>query len=391
MTLIRTSLLLTALLLTQAPTALAGTHYRVTILSTLGGGFTDANGITNLGRINGSSQLPGNQTEHAVTWTISGRITDLRTLGGSNSSAAFPVKDEEQVVGNSQVSAPDQLGENFCAFTTCNGIACQEIGMCRAFVAGTGYIKALPLLGGNNSWGVGANSKGKKVGISETDTVDPTCAAPQVLDYAAVVWDEDGDSVLKLEPLAGDKVGGAAEINDRGQIVGATGACGPVGAAAFGHAILWDAEDDYKPRDLGNFGGAFNNVAVAINNSTQIVGWSDLPADAVFHAFLWQKGRLNDLGTLPGDIYSFGNSINEAGTIVGQSCDANFNCRATLWHHGVIADLNTLVPAGSPSLVSANDINNQGQIVGSAIDPATGNTVGFLASPDDSDTGANAK
>ena len=34
--------------------------------------------------------------------------------------------------------------------------------------------------------------------------------------------------------------------------------------------------------------------------------------------------------------------------MVGASCDANFNCRALLWDHGVMIDLNSLIPPGSP-------------------------------------------
>ena len=56
---------------------------------------------------------------------------------------------------------------------------------------------------------------------------------------------------------------------------------------------------------------------------------------------------MKDLGTLPGDSFSFGNSINNLGQIVGYSCDANYNCRAFLWQNGSMVDLNTLIPAGS--------------------------------------------
>jgi len=44
-------------------------------------------------------------------------------------------------------------------------------------------------------------------------------------------------------------------------------------------------------------------------------------------------------------------------------------------------DLNSLVAPGSPRLVVAYDMNNQGQIVGEAYDQSTGNAPAYLASP----------
>jgi uncharacterized membrane protein len=46
----------------------------------------------------------------------------------------------------------------------------------------------------------------------------------------------------------------------------------------------------------------------------------------------------------------------------------NFNCRAFLWQGGVMTDLNSLIPAGSDVfLIQAHDLNDRGQIVGSAL------------------------
>ncbi len=92
---------------------------------------------------------------------------------------------------------------------------------------------------------------------------------------------------------------------------------------------------------------------------------------------------MQDLGTLPGDVLSIAYSLNDAGEIVGESCDANGNCRACLWQNGFPTDLNALVPPGSSvHLLVAFDINNEGQIVGQAYDQITGKTIGFVAIPD---------
>ena len=92
---------------------------------------------------------------------------------------------------------------------------------------------------------------------------------------------------------------------------------------------------------------------------------------------------MHDLGTLRGDVLSIAYSINDAGEVVGQSCDTNGKCRACLWQKGSPTDLNTLVPPGSAAyLLVAFDINNQGQIVGQAYDQITGQTIGFVVAPD---------
>jgi hypothetical protein len=46
-----------------------------------------------------------------------------------------------------------------------------------------------------------------------------------------------------------------------------------------------------------------------------------------------------------------------------------------------MTDLNTLVAPGSPRLLFANDIDDDGEIVGQAQDPSTGELFAFLAVP----------
>jgi hypothetical protein len=67
----------------------------------------------------------------------------------------------------------------------------------------------------------------------------------------------------------------------------------------------------------------------------------------------------------------------------GASCDADGNCRAVLWDHGVIMDLNSLIPPDSPlCLYNASGINDQGEIAGFAVLKSNPNEQpGFLAIP----------
>jgi len=239
-------------------------------------------------------------------------------------------------------------------------------------------MDSLGTLGGNNSAAVAANNRGLIVGLAENSTLDPNCIPPQVLDYKPVVW--RGDTIHELPLMAGDANGGAVAVNDKNQVVGATGMCGsgPPGAIPV-HAVLWQ---NGSVTDLGSLGGAVNNFAYAINNPGQIVGVSDLPGDSTGHAFLWQKGVMTDLGTLPGDFLSIVYGINNKGQVVGQSCDVNFNCRASLWQSGVMIDLNTVtLPGSSLYLLVAFDINSRGEIVGNGVDQSTGVTLAFLAVP----------
>jgi probable HAF family extracellular repeat protein len=90
---------------------------------------------------------------------------------------------------------------------------------------------------------------------------------------------------------------------------------------------------------------------------------------------------MQDLGTLSGDVASLSISINDAGSIVGASLDANFNPRAFLWEKGVMTDLNTLIAGHSPLyLLTGCSINSRGEITGLGL-TSTGEIHTYLATP----------
>ena len=360
----------------------APARYTVINLGTLGGVYgSAAHSINNKGWITGIANLSGDTEEHAALWR-NGVVNDLGTLGGDNSAIDFPVKNDAGViVGYAQTSTVDPLGENFCVFfCTPNGGACNGSNqLCRGFRWRNGLMEPLGVLGGNNSSATGANNRGLVVGLAENSTQDPNCIPPQVLDYKPVVW--RGSAIQELPVVAGDAVGAAIGVNDNNQIVGASGMCGS--GPALGpipvHATRWQ---NGSVRDLGNLGGALNNIAYAINNEGQVVGASDLPGDNTGHAFLWQKGVMTDLGTLAGDFSSAAFAINNNGQVVGLSCDQNGNCRAFLWQNGVMIDLNSLTPPDSSLyLLNAYDINSRGEIAGVGLDQSTGVPLAFAAVP----------
>jgi probable HAF family extracellular repeat protein len=91
---------------------------------------------------------------------------------------------------------------------------------------------------------------------------------------------------------------------------------------------------------------------------------------------------MTDLGTLPGLPVSLANAINNTGQVVGFSQDQDGNNTvALLWQNGVMTNLNTLIPAGSPMfLIEALGINNRGQIIGYGSLP-DGQVLGYLLTP----------
>ncbi len=362
-------------------------HYAVTNLGTLGGSNSNGySGVTNRGWVSGDSSLSGDKTEHAFVWR-DGVMTDLGTLGGPNSSTGFPQKNDfGLIVGTAQGSQIDPLQEYWGA-----GLGCPKAVPCAGyknlefgFRWQNGVMTALPTLGGNNSVAFGDNNLGQVAGAAETATKDPRCVPPQVLDIKAVVYGPRGEVQQQLPAFPGDALSAAVGINDNGDVVGVSGGCGvPVESnipALARHAVVWRKGSVF---DLGGLGGKMNNLAIVINNAGQIAGQSDLPGDTTTHAVLWQNGAITDLGVLPGDVLSSAQDINARGQVVGLSCDKNFNCRAFLWDHGVMMDLNSLIPPGSPLyLTQGSGINDRGEIAGTSFLKSNPNEApAFLAIP----------
>jgi probable HAF family extracellular repeat protein len=357
-------------------------EYRVTNLASLGGTASSGNSINNRSWIAGFSNLPGNRTRHATLWR--GRSTvDLGTLGGPNSSVAWPVKNTRGVIaGIAETAETDPLGEAWSCSAFFPG---EPTGhTCLGFVWEAGRMRALPTLGGNNGFATGVNRHGQVVGWAENTVRDPTCNPPQVLQFRAVIWGPREGRIQELPPLPGDTATAATAINDRGQVVGISGICdNAVGRFSARHAVLWEKG---TVRDIGNLGGGAWHTPMAINQRGDVVGFSNLPGDQGgrfnAHAFLWtERDGITDLGTLPGDTTSQALGINARRQVVGLSCGAK-GCRAVLWEGNVRTDLNTLVAPGSAGqLVSAGDINDAGVITGEALDQRTDGSLSFVATP----------
>ena len=142
--------------------------------------------------------------------------------------------------------------------------------------------------------------------------------------------------------------------------------------------------------DLGTLGGS-SSGANAVNNRGQVVGGAlnaiPDPFGATFnqqfifetvpfyffpvmtqsHAFLWQGGQMQDLGTLGGPD-SLAWFVNESGQVAGQSTVDSIPSPTTgvptvdvfFWDHGKMIDIGNL--GGTFSFVAG--LNNRGQMTG---------------------------
>lgn len=210
----------------------------------------------------------------------------------------------------------------------------------------------LGTLGGPRSSVLAINDRGQVIGGSTT-------AKP--VEGHGFLW--QSGRMIDVHPVR------PRAINNRGQIVGS-------GTVTGGreHALLWQ---NGKVTDLGTLGGP-TSIALAINDRGQIVGNADTRKKArngswIAHAFLWQHGKMRDLGTL-GGAYVAGSGavdINERGQVVGSSFSATISygqCgsgrHAFLWQNGRMRDLGTL--GGKLPTSEAVAINDRGWIVGNS-------------------------
>ncbi len=374
-----------------SPAQVAAAQYEVVKLPSLGGTQSRGMAINRLGWVAGWSNRPDGK-RHAVVWR-NWSITDLGTLGGPNSTVPWPgLNDQGMIVGISQTLAVDPLDESW---------SCEEGGflpggatnfICRGFVWENDVMRELPTLGGHHGFAAGVNNLGQVVGWAETPVHDPTCSplSAQVLQFRAVMWEPKKNTIKtrELTPFGDDATSAATAINDDGLVVGISGDCDQaVGRYSARHAVLWDKSG--KATEIPNLGGTTWHTPMDINAQGDVVGFSnpDEPGDEVgdfiARAFLWINGaaEAEDLTTLSGDFFSQAFAINAQGQVVGVSFGGPNGARAFLYEGGVLTNLNDLVDIAPDVLLSAQDINNAGQITGRVRDAATGEILAFVATP----------
>jgi probable HAF family extracellular repeat protein len=292
---------------------------------------------------------PGCFISHVFRWQH-GRLIDLGALPGANSSSATEINAPGQIVGVSgDVAEIDPL-TGAPAF--------------RAVLWTGGKIIDLGTLGGG-SLASGINDGGLVVGASANAVPDPFSLFGFVTETRTFIWE---NGVMRdIGTLGGPDAAPFAGPNNRGQVIGYSyinstpnADNGPFCApnVPTQNPFVWQKG---KMVDLGTLGGTCG-FAEFINNRGQIIGQSALPGNRVSHPFLWDAGVLTDLGTFGGDNGNV-SWINDAGQIVGEAdLPGSETHDAFLWEKGVMTDLGNL---GQTSFAFA--INSKGQVVGHSL------------------------
>jgi chitinase len=323
-------------------------------------------------------------------------LRDLGTLvDGVNSDTRW-ITDSELIAGDSQNGKLDPLSVGF-----------PEI---RAVLWKHHIVDLGTLDGGHESVAHAVNSAGQVVGLSLNTIPDPNSIIGSFYGIGfqqtrAFLW--QNGVMQDLGTLGTGTNAIALLINERGQVAGDSYTSTNPSRSCFYNsnvfplttgAFLWE---EGKMTDLGGLGGTCT-LASALNNRGQVTGFSNLPGDQAFHAFRWDPTthpHLRDLGTLGGS-FSPAEAMNEAGDdqcalsfsvnsrdqVVGISGpDCGFvEANAFLWEDGHIIDLNDLVPPTSNLHLRAGiTINDRGQIVVAGVTPSGDRRAVLLTPCDD--------
>ncbi len=222
-----------------------------------------------------------------------------------------------------------------------------------------------------------------------------------VVGYSGSVFDSDNSRGFVWSPAMrmldigtlGGPYSQATAINDANYATGNASIAHAIGAR---HAFLYPVWPGYGPqkpmRDLGTLGGV-SSYGTAINMTNHVVGYSMLNtnSDAV-HAFLFRGEKLIDLGSLtpnlPGTDYSVALGINNSDQIVGYSYVGADNVRQAAFIYRAfpakMVNLNDLIGlklAKQYWLFAATAINDQGQITACAYHGKDGLTHAVLLTP----------
>jgi probable HAF family extracellular repeat protein len=303
------------------------------------------------------------------------RLIVVGTFGGPNSEYNVGTDIIRSIdgafVGGANTPTPDPAAPN------CFDAACFSL---HAFEWRDGHVTDLGVLpGGLSSYPNAINIHGVVVGQSQNGATDLDSG---ISAWVPTVW-KDGRAI-NLGTFGGS-FGLATSVNESGLVTGAAenGVTDPL-SFAINSGLLGETElrgfvwDGGRLRDIGTL-GAPGTFPVAINNAGQVTGFgltdSDTGPFGLPHVapFVWQSGHMTNLGTL-GGIFGLAAAINQRGQITGQSDLAGDEVtHAFLWSHGKMTDLGTL----GGTFSSANFANELGDVTG-------------ISSVDDSDSSGHA-
>ena len=275
-------------------------------------------------------------------------ITDLGTLGGQSSSAVA-INGHGQAVGSADTKAKDKDG-----YPIAHAVLWQDR-----------KLTDLGTLGGPSSEAVAINDLGQVTGFADTEPSSLKKGDPIA---HAFLW---ADGKMRDLGTLGGPSSSARDINDRGQIVGSADTkakveddlpIAPGSSHAISHAVVWERG---KVRDLGVLPGRTESDAYAINERGQVIGTAcsfctAKDPDAIARGFLWQAGRMTALALLPGRSNCVANAISDRGQVVGRSDYGGAELHPVRWQAGKAIGLR--LPGAWDG--EAEALNNHGQIVG---------------------------
>lgn len=339
---------------TVSLSAMAQTRYVITDLGTLGGTNSSTNGINGLGQVTGGASTSADET-HAYRTSPNQPIAladDFGTLGGTF-SVGSAINDAGQIAGSSST------GTTTHAFRSSTNFAPLSITDLGTFD------------GTSSSFGSGINFSGQVTGSAH---VANTAACFSIFSNSAFRTTSTstvsgGNNLGTLLPNNCRSAQGWA-INDVGVVVGDSATVLSTGQPY--HAFR--ATGSGPMTDLHPGASFATSVAVGINSVGQIVGTVTVgplfaPTDTLCYR------------TTPGDIITFprdnlgslgggfctARAINGNGDVVGQSFTGSA-IHGFIYTGGAMYDLNSLV-AADPAIVltTGTGINNAGQISANGI------------------------
>ena len=345
-------------------------HYKLIDLGTFGGPASyvnfNADVLNSHGTVIGSSETsislppntngypcPGPQVFKAFEWH-DGVVTNLGALPGGNCSNAIWINAVGQIAGDSENGAVDSL---------------TGINEVRAVIWNRGEVMDLGTFGGNHSAAQAINNWGQATGFALNDIPDPFSlfdlpflGSSSGTQTRAFVW--QNGKMQDLGTLGGPDAFGWF-VNDWGQIAGISytnSTANEVTGLPTLHPFLWQ---NGRMKDLGTLGG-FGSLltgsvfVTGLNNRGEVIGVSPLPGDQVSDPFLWNGTKLVDMfsESVGGNVL-VANVINDAGEVAGAAAFPNQAFDAAVWKNGVVTDLGFLEgDCGS----EAWSINSNGQV-----------------------------
>lgn len=305
------------------------------------------------------------------------RLVDLGTLGGpisygpNDGNGARILNEAGTVSSYADSTTPDPNAPDLCTAPDCLLVHASRWRHGRPIDLGA-------LDDRYSSVASSINDRGWSTGFSETGLIVPVPIFPNGFPQLhAVLW--RGRSILDLDTLPGGIFSQGLSINNSGQVVGFSDNGVPDPFAIFPsgsqtRTFLWEHG---KMEDIGTLGGPDSAPGTGCDNQRPgvIVGssYTSFTPNAASGVptqdpFLWDNGTMIDLGNL-GGTFSFALCTNNREEVIGNSNlpgDQNFH--AFRWRNGKMMDLGTL---GGPDS-EAIWINDAGDVAGSADLPAHG-------------------